>query len=343
MSQNISIKYNNYDYAPGIATYGIDGKAGRSGQNGTSVFVCQEDITTAEGLQRFGQNIRQNVNMSSNDNSVISRPYINGDCFLFPNCDIYKITDIDGLKTASIQNQLGAEGSYTDRYMEKVGAVNISQTTTGFSSSQNRLVLDTANYDGFIINSAGMSDDDLSGINSPFTIISNDVDSDGQIHFINIKSIYSGIDNSEMNIYYDSDNDAYHIDSNKSIVINADLKVSENQSEDFDEFSSVLIKDNGITNWHGICDNITWYTNITGNNIDFMFINDNNESFANATLHIVGILNNEVKIERYVQLSEDIILSEDNPITVTSDVEHPEDIVWKLSIIGPVEVYLTNY
>ena len=38
MSKIGSEKYSNSEYAPGIATYGIDGTDGKSGKNGTTVF-----------------------------------------------------------------------------------------------------------------------------------------------------------------------------------------------------------------------------------------------------------------------------------------------------------------
>lgn len=60
MGDYVSKKYANSDYAPGIATYGVDGKSGTSGKNGTSVFVCQYDIFSedSEKIVAFGNAIR---------------------------------------------------------------------------------------------------------------------------------------------------------------------------------------------------------------------------------------------------------------------------------------------
>ena len=57
--QKISKKYNNRDYAPGLALYGIDGKDGVSGESGCSVFVCQFDFNTDEGVQSFSTRVKQ--------------------------------------------------------------------------------------------------------------------------------------------------------------------------------------------------------------------------------------------------------------------------------------------
>jgi hypothetical protein len=45
----ISKKIYNNEYAPGIATYGINGKQGESGENGNSIFYTSFDIYNNTG------------------------------------------------------------------------------------------------------------------------------------------------------------------------------------------------------------------------------------------------------------------------------------------------------
>ena len=45
----LSQKFNNYDYAPGIATYGIDGKTGDTGYDGNIIYYTDYDITGSLG------------------------------------------------------------------------------------------------------------------------------------------------------------------------------------------------------------------------------------------------------------------------------------------------------
>ena len=104
MDTIISEKYHNYDYAPGIPTYGIDGKDGKSGMNGISLFVCQHDVTNDVGLREFGRAILQNLDMSLGGAVKINRDYIEGDSFLFTNCEIWKIKDIVELKKIAAIN-----------------------------------------------------------------------------------------------------------------------------------------------------------------------------------------------------------------------------------------------
>lgn len=263
MSKIGSEKYSNSEYAPGIATYGIDGTDGKSGKNGTTVFVSQYS-TDGVGLSNFGTAILQNLNMSLNDNNKLNRDYIEGDCFLFSNGTIWKIVDLNGLKAAAASNQLTSIEVFS-KYMEQVGSIVSSAITDGFTTSiDNRLVLDTTNYKGFIVNIAGLSSEQLkdSNITAPFVIASNDADNDDKIQFINMRSIFSGVDESELNIYYDSNNDAYHISSENPIVIDANLLVSSDNTEDFDEYSKIITNDNPVTSFKGLCENIGYTVNM---------------------------------------------------------------------------------
>lgn len=359
----ISQKYYNQEFAPGIATYGIDGKSGTSGKNGTSVFVCQYNITTNEGLSDFGTAIRQNLVMQKNSTQSVSRNYINGDCFLFPNGNIYKIVDIDRLKTDSISNQLTIDNEIMSEYLSLVGQVELSQSAQGFGNNQNRLVLDTTNYKGFIINLAEIESDSLGDITSPFTIISNDTDSDGRINFINMKSVYAGTTDSELSIFYDSDNGAYHIKSEKPIVVEADLKVEGNVTENYDGFSSVLTESNGYTTWHAVCAKLSSYyepRTDTDDIIDFRFVNNNTatdtaeyltEKFVR--IQFVHTLKddegNEIEgtlytlKEVFIHIDEKTDLEEQKfPIDVSDIKEYYEDnYKYMISLIGPVEIYIT--
>ena len=293
----------------------------------------------------------------------MSRNYINGDCFLFPNGNIYKIVDIDMLKRDSISNRLTIDNEIMSKYLSLVGQVDLSQSAQGFGNSQNRLVLDTTNYKGFIINLAEIESDSLGDITSPFTIISNDTDSDGRINFINMKSVYSGTTDSELSIFYDSDNSAYHIKSEKPIVIEADLKVEGNVTENYDGFSSVLTTDNGFTNWHSICEKLTSYyepRTDTDDIIDFRFVNNNtasdNEYLVDKFVRIQFVQTlkddegNEIENtlytlkEVYINIKDGNSLDDERfPIDVSDIKEYYEDnYKYIISLIGPVEIFISS-
>ena len=255
MDTIISEKYHNYDYAPGIPTYGIDGKDGKSGMNGISLFVCQHDITNDVGLKEFGKAILQNLDMSLGGAVKINRDYIEGDSFLFTNCEIWKIKDIVELKKIAAINQLTTDNF--SQYLERVGRINMTTTTDGIITNGDRLLLDNTRYKGFVINNAGLSNNELLDIEAPFTIMSNDTDNDDNIQFIDLKSIFSNATDSELKIYYDTRTKAYHIYSDKPILFDCDLKVSNTTSDEFDEYSAIITKENNITSFIAFCNGDT--------------------------------------------------------------------------------------
>lgn len=255
MDTIISEKYHNYDYAPGIPTYGIDGKDGKSGMNGISLFVCQHDITNDFGLKEFGKAILQNLDMSLGGSVKINRDYIDGDSFLFTNCEIWKIKDIVELKKIAAINQLTTDNF--SQYLERVGRINMTTTTDGIITNGDRLLLDNTRYKGFVINNAGVSNRALSDIEAPFTIMSNDTDNNDNIQFIDLKSIFSNATDSELKIYYDTNTKAYHIYSDRPILFDCDLKVSNTTSDEFDEYSAIITKENNITSFIAFCNGDT--------------------------------------------------------------------------------------
>ena len=255
MDTIISEKYHNYDYAPGIPTYGIDGKDGKSGMNGISLFVCQHDITNDDGLEKFGKAILQNLDMSLGGAVKINRDYIDGDSFLFTNCEIWKIKDIVELKKIAAINQLTTDNF--SQYLERLGRINMTTTTDGIITNGDRLLLDNTRYKGFVINNAGLSNSELPSLEAPFTIMSNDTDNDDNIQFIDLKSIFSNATDSELKIYYDTNTKAYHIYSDRPILFDCDLKVSNTTSDEFDEYSAIITKENSITSFIAFCNGDT--------------------------------------------------------------------------------------
>ena len=86
--------------------------------------------------------------MTQNESVSIGRAYINGDVFLFPSGYLYKLTDVDAVRVAAGNLTTDQFLSYT----EMVGRINVSAASDNFSESTGRLVLDTSEYKGFIIN-----------------------------------------------------------------------------------------------------------------------------------------------------------------------------------------------
>lgn len=261
MTNLVSQKTNNYQFAPGISLYGVDGKDGKSGLSGTSIFISQFDIDDTSDLQTFASYIRQGRSTALGSAEYIGRSYMTGDSFLFPNGYIYKIRDISTL----IQAGDTISTDNFDKFFEFVGRITVNNEENGFVDSNDRLVLDTTNYKGFIINVSELPDTDLSEIESPMTVISDKISNDENIKFIDLKSIQSGQADVQFRIQYDTNNKCFMIESDNPILVNADLEVAysdTNSSMTYDEYSKVYTQVNKsesvLTTFRSICDNLNW-------------------------------------------------------------------------------------
>ena len=314
MDTIISEKYHNYDYAPGIPTYGIDGKDGKSGMNGISLFVCQHDITNDDGLEKFGKAILQNLDMSLGGAVKINRDYIDGDSFLFTNCEIWKIKDIVELKKIAAINQLTTDNF--SQYLERVGRINMTTTTDGIITNGDRLLLDNTRYKGFVINNAGLSNSELPSLEAPFTIMSNDTDNDDNIQFIDLKSIFSNATDSELKIYYDTNTKAYHIYSDRPILFDCDLKVSNTTSDEFDEYSAIITKENSITSFIAFCNGDTDTDGIRYDISVNSYVQDANPDDVALDIVDDGYTEDGMLDTIDDEVSEDEVVEDDNKITM---------------------------
>lgn len=256
----VSQKYNNTQYAPGLPLYGVDGRDGKSGMNGTSLFVSQYDISNAEALKNFGNCIRQGKMPVVGSSKFIGRDYIDGDTFLFPNRQLYKISDIVGLN--NVADHLTSDSF--EKYFESVGEIVLDSTDEDSFEPVNangRKVLNSEDYKGFVINTSDLPDEELNLIEAPLTIISDTQQSDGKIRFLDMKAILSGQSDAQLSIYFDANNQCYVIESDQQIIIDADLYTNQNDDiTSYDEYSSVLKEENSITSLKGICSNMTYST-----------------------------------------------------------------------------------
>ena len=261
----VSQKYNNYQYAPGIALYGVDGKAGVSGTNGTSLFICIYDIQNDEDRGKFGNAIRHGNTMTTEEPKSIGRNYTVGDSFLFPDGKIYSIRKGSDDNIGQYLNILISAGDNLtpdefDECMEYVGRIRIENQNDRFQNQSNRLVLDTDEYKGFVINNS--DSDDIGNIEAPLTIIgSTKTGTNGIEPYLDIKSIQTGMSDAQFRIYYDENNSTYVIDSDRPIRIDADLSVSKSSSSSasISGYSGISTTETPITAFKGVCEN-TKYT-----------------------------------------------------------------------------------
>lgn len=253
----ISQKVNNYNYAPGIATYGIDGKTGETGKDGNNIYFTDFNLKDINDLQKFAVQIVQNFLPLQNSTIKISRSYKNDDLFFDKMGIIYKLKEIDNLLN-NIESLTG-----WDAYFVIAGQISIADDSSIFIMQDNRLILNSSLYGGYDI-ITGPSYNDVSNIidkNAVVNIISNNVNENDNIEMVNIQSIDDvDIEDGKLQVYYKTTENAFYLDSNTPIVINGDVKLNteNNTNNEYDNFSTVLTSNDTITYFKHICDKLRY-------------------------------------------------------------------------------------
>ena len=94
MDYNYSWRQRKNSYAPGIATYGIDGKIGDTGIPGNSIFFTDYNIKNPTDFKDLVNKITSRKVVLKTEDTVLNRQYINGDCFILRSGEIYRLKDI---------------------------------------------------------------------------------------------------------------------------------------------------------------------------------------------------------------------------------------------------------
>ena len=301
MENNILQKIHNYNYAPGIATYGVDGKTGNPGLNGNNIFYTNIDITNTDGLKKIAACIAKPCLPLTNNDEIIQRPYQNGDYFLSNAGEIYELINIDAL----LKNANNLQ-KYTD-YFDIVAKIKYEADSQYIEITGNDRAVINTKYAGFDIISKNLDIKDTSiNTDSAVNIISNNINADGHIVLLNFITLGNlGTNNADLILYYDTIDNAFHIDSENALVINSDVKLKEATSEpvDIDNYSSVLTSKDTITYFKNLCDSITYTIN------EIIVDPSTNESKITLTITInnenvyqrIKVIKNSIYIKIYTQ------------------------------------------
>ena len=252
VEQLLSQKYANYNYAPGIATYGIDGKTGQSGNDGNNIYFTDYNINENDGLSDLMQKILNNYLPIKGVDTKINRAYKENDIFFDRNGIIYKLININVSLSLT---------EWKD-YFTIVGKIHINDDEQYFGIVNNRLVLNTK-YNGYDICSNVNANDASQYINTEaaVNIVSRNIDENDNIEMVRMQSIDDvDVEDGKMSVLYKTTENAFYIDSNKPIVIDGDLKVENdnNTNNEYDNFSTVLTSNDPITYFKYLCDNLNY-------------------------------------------------------------------------------------
>ena len=134
----VSQRFHNNTYAPGIATYGVDGKTGDMGLPGTSMFFTDFDLTNINEFKSFAQKITSRMLPIQIKEIVLDRKYVNGDSFVMKNGTVYMLKDINELSLNSMNDNLQDDLTV---YFEHIGNFSKEEDDV-FSIKDNNIQVD---------------------------------------------------------------------------------------------------------------------------------------------------------------------------------------------------------
>ena len=211
----ISQRFHNDTYAPGIATYGIQGKDGEQGTPGTSLFFSEYSLSgepdNSSEYREFASKITSRMLPVKYKEIQLKRKYVNGDQFVDPSGQVYLLKDINQL-IIDINNGTNLEQGI----LEYIGKFNSIKNSDIFNDNSNSGILRAHK---FII-----SDDSKTAIGSGLLTVSHTTkDTDNDINFINLESLYSGQHDMNLDIKFSKKYNGFMISSKYTIYLNANV------------------------------------------------------------------------------------------------------------------------
>lgn len=245
----ITRKTHNYDYAPGIATYGLAGETGETGLNGNNLFYTNYDVTDDTDVQNLLYKLKNKQAPLKNSNDVIAREYQSGDYFFTTDGKIFRL------------DNYSSSESYQNVKFTLIGRILIENTVlSNITYNQGRLTLDSSNYKGFDIDLVGNSDS-LINDDAAMNIVSAKADSDNRINFMQLTAVdIDNLSNGDFKIYYSVSDQAYFLESNKPIILNSStIKVNDDtESVDYDNYSEIVTKSFPLTRFKQYCEDSSY-------------------------------------------------------------------------------------
>lgn len=224
----ISQRFHNDTYAPGIATYGIQGKDGEQGTPGTSLFFSEYSLPGE--YPDFIKKITSRMLPVKNEQIQLKRKFVNGDQFVDPDGKVYLLMDINQL-IRDINN--GTNQTWSNEKLKYIGKFNSTNNSDIFSDTNNS---GTLRAHKFII-----SDDSKTATGNGLLTVSHiNKDTDNDINFINLESLYSGQHDMNLDIKFSKKYNGFMISSKYPVYLNANVYTKFNNTNNSNnEYSPV--------------------------------------------------------------------------------------------------------
>ena len=214
----ISQRFHNDTYAPGIATYGIQGKDGEQGTPGTSLFFSEYSLSgepdNSSEYREFASKITSRMLPVKHKEIQLKRKYVNGDQFVDPSGQVYRLKDINQL-IIDINNGIPIK-QLVGSILEYIGKFNSIKNSDIFNDNSNSGILRAHK---FIIS----DDNETTDVSSLLTVSHTNKNTDNDINFINLESLYSGQHDMNLDIKFSKKYNGFMISSKYPVYLNANV------------------------------------------------------------------------------------------------------------------------
>ena len=202
---NFDIRQINNNYAPGIATYGIDGRTGIKGDNGTSVYFTSYNLEYGSS----NENEQNELLVKINQSKVLSK-YVDK-----PNGRDYEVGDIIIDGGGYIYSLYKMNGSFALKY---VSVIKNEDSSSFFKKVNDRVMI---NKEGLDVVSGSVNVDLIPDSDYPFRVVSVDRNSvDGNYNLLSLVAYsYMSDERKYLNIFYNKEDDSFHFETESNIVL----------------------------------------------------------------------------------------------------------------------------
>ena len=330
---NFDIRQINNNYAPGIATYGIDGRTGIKGDNGTSVYFTSYNLEYGSS----NENEQNELLVKINQSKVLSK-YVDK-----PNGRDYEVGDIIIDGGGYIYSLYKMNGSFALKY---VSVIKNEDSSSFFKKVNDRVMI---NKEGLDVVSGSVNVDLIPDSDYPFRVVSVDRNSvDGNYNLLSLVAYsYMSDERKYLNIFYNKEDDSFHFETESNIVLDtSSLMVKGTDSkESFSDYYKVEPYNDPIGLLHRVYSEARYSYNSSEGSLTIEGFHNNFPNIEIVPDYIkVKILNSDytTKTEKLYTLDHTNINNVDDyfKVDVGDTLKTVDKSKISISLIKGVEIYI---
>lgn len=321
----------NYKYAPGIATYGAEGKQGTTGINGKSCFFCTYNISVPEELTAVNKKIQNNELLSEYKSVTLIRPYQEKDIIVDYTGTVYKVSILD-----PSSGLLGI-----DPEEDKIGEF-VKDTDKDFFNltEEGRLYNQKGNGVDFIKTNADDPTTVMEDSDYVQRIYSDIPDTESRYNLLSY-IVQTESDKHNLNIFFNKNDQAFHIECSDKIVVDCPIFAVEPQEvyEDIDGYSQVTGNETNISYLYNLYKK--FYYLFPNNENMYLYIPEEYEETYTPEIFL-SVVDDSNLIKRYSLGSKEIegehVIFDISKITASKEFKKTPQV----SLLGPIEVFISE-